>query len=86
MAAFDPLRTLAGSICSAAMFWTWGNLKRVYIAVAVIAAAAALAWFIAGQVQAPDWVFSTVCLAAFAAWLIVVVVAVVRQASHDRRE
>jgi FtsH-binding integral membrane protein len=68
------------------MFWTWGKLKRVYIALAVIAAAAASAWFIALQVQAPDWVFSTVCVAAFAAWIAVGVVAVVRQASHNRRE
>jgi hypothetical protein len=68
------------------MFWTWSNLKRVYVALAVIAAAAALAWFIALQVRAPDWVFSTVCVAAFAAWIGVGVVPVIRQASHNRRE
>src|SRR4051794_38127581 len=86
VSAFDPLRTLAGSISSAAMFWTWANLKRVYIALAVVAAAAASAWFIALQVRAPDWVFSTVWVAAFTAWIGVVLVAAVRQASDNRRE
>jgi len=68
------------------MFWTWGNLKRAYIALALIAVVAVSAWFIARQLRAPAWVLSTVCVAAFVAWICVGVVAVVRQASDNGRQ
>jgi hypothetical protein len=68
------------------MFWTWSNLKRVYLALAVIASVAVLAWLIALQVQAPDWVWLAICVAAFVAWIGVGIVAVVKQTSDNWRE
>jgi xanthine/uracil permease len=68
------------------MFWTWGNLKRVYVALAVIAVVAVCAWFVALQIQAPAWVLSAICVAAFGVWVGVAVAAVVKQGSQNRRD
>ena len=69
------------------MFWTRRHLKRVYAALGIIAVVALCAGWIVQKLDAPDWVWSAICVAAMATWIVVGVVAVVRQnAENDRDE
>ena len=65
------------------MFWTWRNLKRVYAALGVIAVVALCAGWLAQKLHAPDWVWSAICVAAVVTWIVVGVIAVMKQSAEN---
>jgi amino acid transporter len=67
------------------MFWRWNNLKRVYFALAAIAAIAFCALWAADAFGAPDWLTPAICLIAFGAWLAVGAITAMKQRSDNQR-